>query len=336
MLLIAVQFSLVALAQGNGPLLRGSGKSLYIEHKVVAKDNFYSIGRLYNVGAKDIAAFNKLDMNKGLNIGQTVKIPLNATNFSQSTAGGTPIYYKLGEKEGLMKASAAANDVALEKLRKWNKLTNDKVEPGTKLIVGYLVNGNQQIPVAKETKEEKAPVVTTPVKEEKKMVSEPVVNQSPKIENPPVKETPKNPAQDLSVDVTPPKQEPKQEPIMNDRPKSDPVVMETPAGEGYFRSAFEKQLKLTPATHSETLTSGIFKTTSGWSDAKYYLLMDAVIAGTIVKITNPVNNRSIYAKVLGEMSGIRQNEGLNIRISNAAASALQITDMEKFVIKVNY
>lgn len=336
MLLLAAQFSLVTLAQGNGPLLHGSGKSLYIDHKVVAKDNFYSIGRLYNVGAKEIAAFNKLDMNKGLNIGQTVKIPLTATNFSQSTSSATPVFYKLGEKEGLMKASAAANDVALEKLRKWNKLTNDKVEPGTKLIVGYLVNGNQAVPVAKDTKETKETVVTPPVKEEKKVVSEPVVNQSPKAENPPVKETPKNPAQDLSTDVTPPKQEPKQEPSINDRPKSDPVVMETPAGEGYFRSAFEKQLKLTPATHAETVTSGIFKTTSGWSDAKYYVLMDAVLAGTIVKITNPVNNRSIYAKVLGEMSGIRQNEGLNIRISNAAANALQVTDPEKFVLKVNY
>jgi hypothetical protein len=95
-------------------------------------------------------------------------------------------------------------------------------------------------------------------------------------------------------------------------------------------------VKITPAVKNETVTSGIFKTESGWQDAKYYLLMDAVQPGTIVKVINPGNNKAVYAKVLGEMSGIRQNEGLNIRISNAAAAALQITEEDKFIVKINY
>jgi hypothetical protein len=49
-----------------------------------------------------------------------------------------------------------------------------------------------------------------------------------------------------------------------------------------------------------------------------------------------VNNKIIYAKVLGEMSGIRQNEGLNIRISSAGASALEIAEQDKFIVKVNF
>ena len=36
------------------------------------------------------------------------------------------------------------------------------------------------------------------------------------------------------------------------------------------------------------------------------------------------------------MSGIRQNQGLEVRISNAAASALEISDQDKFVLKVNH
>ena len=84
------------------------------------------------------------------------------------------------------------------------------------------------------------------------------------------------------------------------------------------------------------MTAGIFKTASGWKDSKYYLLMDGVQPGMVVKIINPDNNKMVYAKVLGEMSGIRQNEGLNIRISNSAASVLEVPDLEKFVVKVNY
>jgi hypothetical protein len=36
------------------------------------------------------------------------------------------------------------------------------------------------------------------------------------------------------------------------------------------------------------------------------------------------------------MSGIMQNAGYDVRISNAAASALDISDTEKFIVRVNY
>ncbi len=105
---------------------------------------------------------------------------------------------------------------------------------------------------------------------------------------------------------------------------------------GYFFTSFDQQVKTEPVKREETLTCGIFKTSSGWQDAKYYLLMDGVNPGTIVKLVNPANNRIIYAKVLGEMSGIRLNDGFNIRISNAAASALGLADEDKFILKVHY
>ena len=109
-----------------------------------------------------------------------------------------------------------------------------------------------------------------------------------------------------------------------------------PAEQGYFKASFEQQVKINPVTKNETVTSGIFKTASGWSDANYYVLIDKVSPGTIVKVINPVNNKAIYAKVLGEMSGIRQNAGLDIRLSNAAASVLGITEQDKYIVKINY
>jgi len=109
-----------------------------------------------------------------------------------------------------------------------------------------------------------------------------------------------------------------------------------PGGQGYFRSHFEQQIRKSPITKDETVTAGIFKTTSGWQDEKYYILIDAVAPGTIIKIVNPTNSKAVYAKVLGEMSGIRQNQGYNIRISNAAATALQVTEQDKFIVKINY
>ncbi|HWJ26030.1 MAG TPA: hypothetical protein VNS32_05780, partial [Flavisolibacter sp.] len=105
---------------------------------------------------------------------------------------------------------------------------------------------------------------------------------------------------------------------------------------GYFKSQFDQQARIQPAKNDQTATSGIFKTASGWQDGKYYVLIDHVEPGTIIKVINPTNNKAIYAKVLGEMSGIRQNQGYDLRMSNAAASALDITDTDKFIVRVNY
>ena len=65
-------------------------------------------------------------------------------------------------------------------------------------------------------------------------------------------------------------------------------------------------------------------------------MINGVEPGSIIKIVNPSNNKVVYAKVLSAISGIRQNQGLDLRISNAAASALEVQDTEKFVVKVNY
>ena len=105
---------------------------------------------------------------------------------------------------------------------------------------------------------------------------------------------------------------------------------------GYFKSQFDLQIKSQPAKADQPASAGIFKTSSGWQDAKYYALMDNVEPGTIIKVVNPTNNKAIFAKVLGEMSGIRQNQGYDVRISNAAASALDVSDTDKFIVRVNY
>ncbi len=299
-------------------LVKSSDKGLYVDHKVAAKENFYSIGRLYNIPAKEMAAFNKLDMEKGLNIGQTIHIPLTEANFIQSGNTGTPVYFRVSEKQGLGKISNANNKVAVENLRRWNGIKGDQAEADSKLVIGFVVS--KELPSVTlsskhEPVEEKIvktePVVEKTKPEEKIVKTEPVIEKP--VEKPP---------------VTQPVIEKKIPLVTNQNPVT--------GDQGYFKNSFEQQFRSTSSAKNETVTSGIFKTASGWQDYKYYLLMDKVDPGTIVKITNPDNNKAVYAKVLGEMNGIRQNEGLNIRISNAAAVALNISELDKFIVKVNY
>lgn len=319
--LLAIILCCCSIVFGQNELLvHSSGKDLYLSHTVVAKENFYSIGRLYNIAPKDIAAFNALDMNKGLNVGQTIKIPLTATNFSQKAANGRAVYYVVGDKEGLYRVSVKNNGVLMADLRKWNHLTSDKISTGEKLIVGYLVSAEAnhiaQASVAQPEQEKK------PEEQPKKDVAfeEPVKNKNEE------KEAVQNKVPEKKTEAEPAK------PVTT---TPAPVAVQDGNG-GYFRSMFDKQTKVQPAKADETVTAGIFKTASGWQDAKYYALMDKVEPGTIVRIINPSNNKAVYAKILGEMSGIRQNQGYDIRLSNAAASALEISDTEKFIVRVNY
>ncbi|MEQ1675646.1 MAG: LysM peptidoglycan-binding domain-containing protein [Chitinophagaceae bacterium] len=295
----------LVLAQKSDLVVKSSDKGLYLEHKVVSKESFYSVSRLYNVHPKLIASFNKLDMSKGLQIDQKLRIPLTDTNFTQQGNSGTPVYYKTKDKESLERVSKTNNDVPVSNLRGWNKLSSDDVKEGSKLIIGFV-------------KSKELPSVTIAP-----------MQMQEKTENPLEGNTKVIPA------------EPEEKPVVKTEPKPEIKAEEKPVAvtntdQGYFKSHFEQQVRKTPVSKDATVTAGIFKTTSGWQDTKYYLLIDAVEPGTIVKVINPTNNKAVYAKVLGQMSGIRQNEGLNIRISNAAASVLQITEQDKFIVKVNY
>ncbi len=376
-----------ASAQPEELMIKSGNKSLFLDHKVAPSQGLFAIGRLYNVHPKFIADYNKLDLNAGLAIGQLIRIPLTDTNFTQQSKKGTPVYYTVGESEGLLKVSNASNKVTMQKLRDWNRLTNDNITAGKKLIVGFLLSKEMEAFAAKnsvkeqQVKQQEKPVVKSePVKDktqeqqekpvvktvtekdkpinkvtdEEKAIAKKIAADMPIVKNEPEKEklvkikveeeksvTKTDPAKDRPIEKNQPVKETAQE--MKEEPKkTEPGFAKEentdPAGSehGYFKGSFDQQVKGSPASKNATVTSGIFKTTSGWQDAKYYLLIDDVATGTIVKISNPENNKTVYAKVLGEMNGIRQNQGLNIRISNAASTALGVSDTEKFIVKVSY
>lgn len=316
--------SYIGFAQ-NGFEVQSSGKGLYINHVVSAKENFYSIGRIYSISPKDIAAFNSLDMSSGLSVGQAVQIPLNNTNFTQTAQKGQPVYYVVGDKEGLYRVSVNNNKVSLDNLRKWNGLSGDAISTGQKLIVGYInADGTAAAP---------SNGVTAPKPEPAAPKAEPVAAK------PEPAAASKQPEKEV-VKSEPHIERPVEPAVQKPAPVTKPVTVSSTgasvSGAGYFKNQYDLQIKKFPVSKDETVTSGIFKTTSGWQDGKYYALMDGIEPGTIIRVTNPVNGKSIFAKVLGEMSGIRQNSGLSVRISNAAHSVLEVAETEKFIVKINY
>lgn len=295
--------------------IEGTSPKLHLVHTVAPKENLYSIGRLFNVNPKELAAYNGLKMEVPLNIGQTLNVPLEATNFSQNgvKAGDealVPVYHTVQEKEWMYRISQNYNKVPIEKLQQWNNVSNNDLKPGMKLIVGYLKVKAAQSALASGAKN--VPVTTPPVANTEKPKDKPVTTTTP------VKEE--------VID--------KQEPVAkNDKP----VVPDTRSvsnrnidyNGGYFRQQFGG------SGRSSNGVAGIFKSTSGWQDGKYYALMNNVPVGTIIKIDHPLTRKSVYAKVLGQLPEMKESSGLAIRLSDAAAAELGAGAF-KFNVEVSY
>ncbi|HTE25752.1 LysM peptidoglycan-binding domain-containing protein [Flavitalea sp.] len=330
-----------AVSSQTGLIIQGSSPDLHLVHTVVAKENWYSIGRIYNLSPKELAPYNKTSLDKPLNVGQLLRIPLTATNFSQNDKKlpdetFIPLYHIVAEKEGMYRVSVNYNKVPAANLKKWNSLSSDQLKNGMKLVVGYLkVKGDQSpfasggsnkitvggsAPVAMQ----EAPKPVTKEGETKKnedLASKPVAqNSTTKSTTPPV--------------VSVAKEEPAPVP---EEPNAKPEVINTSSNNGapanhkggFFKSQYNESGKTT------TGNAGTFKSTSGWDDGKYYALMNNVPIGTIVKITFSSTNKSIYAKVLGQLPEMKESTGLAVRLSDAAASELGVAN-SKFYIDVKY
>ena len=335
-----VCITMISRAQDSELLVRSGEKgSIYLEHTVLPKEGFYSVGRLYHLNPHTIANYNKLDYNKGLNIDQVIHIPLNDSNFNQKSAKGIPVYYIVSSGDGLFKISQQHRKVSVKKLQEWNKLPNENVKEGAKLIVGYF-DSKELVAYLKAHPVRREVVPATDIQTAKLETANPpaatqqVPPQSKVVTNTNTVDQPVATDKAVNADVVK-----ENKPVVKQEPqKTEPVFAKEDnskniTGQGYFKPYYDQQSKL---NKTASVTSGIFKTTSGWQDMKYYLLIDGVTSGTIVKITNPSTNKAVFAKVLGEMNGIRQNRGLDIRISNAAAASLGIADMEKFILQINY
>src|SRR5580698_8731455 len=144
--LVAVFFLISVLrvhAQSDELIIQGQTGGLYLEHIVVARETWYSVGRMYNADPKVLSKYNHLTFAQPLVIGQELKVPLTAVNFSQdgkklASESLVPVFHIVQENEWLYRISVNHNKVPIPALEKWNHVTGDQVHVGLHMIVGYL------------------------------------------------------------------------------------------------------------------------------------------------------------------------------------------------------
>lgn len=316
-------------AQQSNLEIKGVGPNLYLEHIVTPKETLYSVARLYNSSPRELAAYNHLSIQSGLQVGQNLKVPLDKNNFTQSGIKAKnealiPIYHTITSGETLYRLGVNYNKVPLPTLKKWNHLSSDEVTVGVPMVIGYLKVDQSQSSLAQHSATPPTQVAEAPSKPEAPMVKTPevVAESTPVVNNPEPSKTEK--------------------PVTTATPANEPAItaanVHTASNNnfsgGYFKNLYDQQTgSKTPVNNNGN--AGVFKSTSGWQDGKYYCFNNDAAPGAILKITYNVTGKSVYAKVLDAIPDIKQNEGLSIVISNAAADGLGAGE-NKFDCTISY
>jgi hypothetical protein len=352
---IALLFCLIfafsdGYSQNSILTIEGSNGKFYLTHTVVAKENWYSIGRLFNQSPREIAGFNNLNFDKPLEVATPLRIPLTASNFDQKqvkVAGESliPIYHQVQEKEWMFKISSIYNDVPVTSLEKWNKIKRDDVKQGTNLIVGFLkvktdlsplvmgissnpvpgnpateTTGNGTKPNGVNTSSVVKPVSTSPAVTTTQTAAKPTASGAAATTTQTAAKpfVPAVSSGTVSTSVIP----------ANNPSERVNNYATTHSNGGFFSVDYMGSGK------SASGLAGTFKSTSGWTDGKYYALMNGIAVGSIIRVTGS-NGKTIYAKVLGQLPDMKESSGLLIRISNAASAELGLGE-GKFPVEVKY
>lgn len=289
-----------------------SAQTNYITHILKQGESLSMLAKKYNSTVGDIMRANGMHADTKLVYGSKIKIPstkkqANVAIKSSAIANTPPpatasssgeLTHIVAKGETLYGVSKKYN-VSLAQLRTWNNLADDNVKLGTLLIVNESgVNKmattnaqNQKAETVSATQPQKAPVVE----------SKPAANtETAKTDNAfePALPTENN-VSSVTNDVT------------------------NYSGEGFFAAQF-KERKNKNAQNISGI-SKTFKTASGWTDGKFYILANNIEPGSIVKITTD-NGTSVYAKVLWNMGDLKDNAGIDFRVSNATAAALHMNE----------
>lgn len=296
-----------------------------ITHKVVKGETLSAIAAKYGTNVGDVMRYNGMNASSKLSIGQTIKIPPSAsknkaaspkpvqvdTRSTQAQSGSRE--HVVQKSETLYSISKKYN-VTVAQIKSWNNLPGDNVQLGQKLWVSDPANSPTQTPVVQSKSKTASQTASG-----SSQVEQPA-NENNQTEQKSIKAT--------SVEVVPATT------VSTDPSKSSSEqlnVNDIPV-EGYFKSDFLREANMGAGT-TVSGTGMVFKTTSGWKDRKYYILMNDAPVGSIVKVQ--ANNKTIYAKVLWKLEEMKLNEGLNFRLSDAAAEALGINS-SKFNLTIDY
>lgn len=289
----------------------------FILHKVEPAETWTKLARRYNVAIEDLQAANPgVQM---LKIDQIVHVPISGYASGTSTAAktttatselsganGTPVMHTVKPGETLFGISAKYNQ-PVDKIITYNKLSNDKIAVGQKLIISYNARPEKQI--LAQTEAQKVVVPPPAPKGETVMA-----------------------ATGKSVIVTDKNESARVEPKSSESSKSLDNQYEMPT-----RTVTPLKKASSGKTTVQVLETGVgtWMQDDQFGKDKFYGLHRTAPIGTIIKVTNRMNNQFVYVKVVGVLPDTGENSNVIIKMSQAVSEKLNVLD-PLFQVELSY
>ncbi|MBS1747956.1 MAG: LysM peptidoglycan-binding domain-containing protein [Bacteroidetes bacterium] len=315
-------------------LQTANAQTKYINYTIKQGETLSGIAQKYKTTVGDIMRLNGMHADSKLQVGKSIKIPTskNSTSAVQSkvntsserltTAIPRTTTHVVTKGETLYGISKKYG-VTVQQIKSWNHLTSDYAQTGETLVIGADAATVKKSTVQSETASQQ--LTAAPQKQRVESTTQAVEN------NVDTGKSISNAVTNTSLQTNTNTSIFNSNAITNTNKVTDEQnFASTYSGDGYFSDQYKK-------SGNTKTTSGIsktFKTASGWSDGKFYILANDIEPGTIVKLTAD-NGKSVYAKVLWNMGDLKDNAGINFRISNATAAALS-ENTDSFNLYVAY
>lgn len=300
---------------------KGADGKKIVSHKVQKGETFYSISRHYKVPVKEI-----MKANKGVAVlkeGQIINIPTTDDNSAGAGKGGEEhskppmdkkYVHKSTEKKPVSEATAGTVMHTVKKgetvygiskkygasvhdVVAWNNIKSNTIEAGQRLVVSKSNKTEEIINAAAQPVEKKISESTLPS------------NASTKIEEPE-----KSGNQDAHE---------------SEIKKSDEIA------DGINHKVIDKTLSGKKVVQSVETGEAAWVSDNDLNPNKYFALHRTAPPGTIMKVTNRMNGKYVFVKVVGRLPGTGDNEKLIIKISKAAAERIGVLD-QTFQCELNY
>ncbi len=275
-------------------------------HKVMPGQTVYSIARDYGLKPNDLLASNpSMDSSFQIKNGQIIRIEVmdkEVIDALDEKYTKKPIYYEVQPKETLYSIAQSVG-VNVDNIKTWNKLTNNEIKIGQELIVGYRYLPNNLVPKT----DDNAGAATSAVQQA------PIINKPKKAVIP--------------------------QEIVNDAPiTSSPRPLETPdnlSKQDVLRNRYLAETHNESAKKYETGFAIWFNSENRMMNSRYYGLFSNAPIGSIVKVTNMMNNRVVYVKVIGRLPDTAENHLALIKLTPIARKQL-IGNNTKVRVRVDY
>lgn len=258
------------------------------------EETIFQVAKKFHVPPAILADFNHVSLQSNVAEIKTLKIPIAAYNCLKQPGSETKTLYFRALKSNPLISITNCTTVSLSTIESWNdnKKSSD-FKKGQAIVLGWLLYDPTPQPI-KSNKDISTPTKKTAVENSKSLSSNP--NKLP-----------------TKTTVT----------IIS--PKDSVVTKDTVTGRE-AEIAFMKQANLVDRFATEKGTVSFFKR-AGKSDKNlYFAFHNTAKIGSIIKLTNIGNEKTIYAKVIGKLPKTAAFYNSFVGISSDAKQVLDVRD----------